>query len=615
MTNLNKKVIDGVAPVTLADCVYMGDGTTKTIKQVIDTILANGGTVESGTINGTLAKIDQIKDMYPQCTNFKGSFDWNNLTEQMWDNCQKGDFWINDKTTELKAMHCYIHYPNDVMYWDGTNITPLKVKVSYGSHTSQKYDICIVGAGAGGMGAAYALKDKGYNVIIVDKLDVLGGTHLNAMPSILPSPITGTWFKNIMRDAYNDGRMAFNRKYEVGEGDTFDKLWRGGYYNWGTTVQYWGNTVEPAMYWTSQRYLKDLRHKIDIRLNTELLSVVHEDVTGGKKRVGAIKVRDLAGGKEYTIHAEYFIDCSADGVLCRSGMTEGVDYFIGSDSKATYNESAYPDGYVADRYNINTVEAGYRHGIDSYLPGDKMRFEDRTKWKKFDNITGYSNGTIVSQKEGHSFTSTSRGNEIDPVIFIDKGNDYAHAEGYYRTKHHLTLSGYSGHRYMEQGKMLGIRESYRIKCDRMLTQADTEIRMTSALIVPNKVIALSSWWCDLHNDIATQNGVNNSFLNGIGYDSITPSAFTNVLIGSRCFGASHLALANLRLIKVMMSLGYACGHAMSQCVDGWLNDVRDVDIAKLQADIEIQELMTEMETHFPPGYNAGSNVQGTPEPR
>ena len=575
MTKLKKKVIEGVAPVTLTECIYMGDLSNANLKEVV---------------------LD-IKNRYPQCINFKGSFDWNNLTETMFDSCKKGDFWINDKTDKLMAMHCYLHYPNDVMYFDGKNVTPLKMAKSYYKQNKQRYDICIIGGGAGGMGAAYALKDKGYNVILIDKLDGLGGSHLNSIPSILASPINGTWFKDIMKEAYDSGYMSFGRNIEVGNGDTFEKLWRGGLYNSGTTSEYWGNEIKPSVYWTSQKYYNDLKDKIDIRLNTEFIESYLED-DNGKSKVGAIKVKDLVSGGYYNVYAEYFIDCSADGVLCRSGKEEGKDYFIGSDPKSMYNEEAYTDGYSGDRYKINTVECGYRVGGDSYLPADKVRDEDRTKWKDYSDITNKINGgTIASPKEYHSFISTSTGNTISNKIYIDKGHDYAHSIGYFRSLAHFKKLNRVD-RYMEVCKMLGVRESYRIKCDKMLTQKDCEHRITSDEIEDRHIIALSSWWVDLHNDTALQGNVNNSFLNGIPYESLIPSAFTNVLVGSRCFGASHIALASFRLIKTMMSLGYVCGHALSQCVDGWLSDVRNVDIPKLQNDSGIHEIMTEMETYF-----------------
>ena len=547
-------------------------------------------------------KLEDIYRIYPQCKNFKGSFDWNNTYNGMWSNYEEGDFWINDKcNNELKVLHCYLHYPNNLMYFDGKYVKPLKLEKSRYRKPLNRYDVCIVGAGAGGMGCAYALKDKGYNVIIVDKLDSLGGSHLNSIPSLLPSPMNGDWFKNICIDAYNNEpkKIRFSKNIQVGDGDEFEKLWRGSLYNSGTTTNLWGNNIEPASYWFSQRYFTDLSGKIDVRLSTEFLNSYIED-GDEKSKIGGIKVKDLITGMEYDIFAEYFIDCSADGVLCRSGKIEGVDYFIGSDSKDLYNESAYDDGYIGEKYKINTVEMGYRLAGNQYKGGDLLRDKEN-----LENIKIYSDvnnrvngGPINSPGEGYMYVSTTTGCPMSTKAFIDKGNDYARSEGYFKTLNHYKLLSKAGDRYAEPCKMLGIRESYRIKCDYMMTQADCEHRITSADIKPNHIIALSSWWVDIHNNTALQSRVNNSFLNGIPYESLIPSAFTNVLVGSRCFGASHIALASCRLIKTMMSLGYTCGHAISQCVDNWLDDVRKIDIDKLQSDIGIIELMEEMETYF-----------------
>ena len=48
-TELKPKVMDSVAPITLAECVYIGDGTSTTVKQVLDNIKSSSGvTVASG---------------------------------------------------------------------------------------------------------------------------------------------------------------------------------------------------------------------------------------------------------------------------------------------------------------------------------------------------------------------------------------------------------------------------------------------------------------------------------------------------------------------------------------------------------------------------------------
>ena len=177
---------------------------------------------------------------------------------------------------------------------------------------------------------------------------------------------------------------------------------------------------------------------------------------------------------------------------------------------------------------------------------------------------------------------------------IDYGNDYALAYAEDRCKYHASVDYQAGY-YCQQNKMLGIRESYRIKCDYMCTQTDCEHRVVRDDIVPNHIIALSTWYTDLHN---AEVHVSNSGFNGIPYESLIPSAFKNVLIASRCFGCSHIAQASFRLTKTMMSLGYAAGNALSQCVINNIENVRNIDIPTLQQDVKIFELFDEVNEYI-----------------
>jgi cation diffusion facilitator CzcD-associated flavoprotein CzcO len=64
----------------------------------------------------------------------------------------------------------------------------------------EQFDVIIVGAGFGGIGAAIQLSRLGYdNVLIVDREDDLGGTwHVNHYPGLAvdqPSPTFSYWFE------------------------------------------------------------------------------------------------------------------------------------------------------------------------------------------------------------------------------------------------------------------------------------------------------------------------------------------------------------------------------------------------------------------------------------
>lgn len=147
--------------------------------------------------------------------------------------------------------------------------------------------------------------------------------------------------------------------------------------------------------------------------------------------------------------------------------------------------------------------------------------------------------------------------------------------------------------------LLAIREGYRMKCDRMLKQTDIETKVTSENLVTEHYIALSTWYADSHvptGVTATFNAssVQNSWLNGIPYECLIPSCYKNALVACRGFGASHIAASAVRLVRTMMSLGYASGKAIQLCLENKLDDVRDVDITQLQTNIGISDLLTEV---------------------
>lgn len=60
-----------------------------------------------------------------------------------------------------------------------------------GLMTEQNYDVIIVGAGFGGIGAAIQLKRLGFeNIVLLDRLDDLGGTwYVNHYPGLALSLI------------------------------------------------------------------------------------------------------------------------------------------------------------------------------------------------------------------------------------------------------------------------------------------------------------------------------------------------------------------------------------------------------------------------------------------
>lgn len=572
--------------------------------------MLNNGTISTTVLNPNDYEFQEVLKNYPQCKNYKGNFTYPTDANYWNTTAQKGDYWIQN-FNNIIHYHRYVFEPGDIMYFNGTTLEPLKVvkKSKTIKPVKEVYDVCIVGGGAGGIGCAYALKDSGLNVILIDREAQLGGTHTSGgLLSMIASPINGTWFKTLLEEERTKGYASFkgsvsgseNNAQTVGEGTEFEQKYRASLYN--TSESNIGNLIATSPYQMSKRYYNDLHEKIDIRLNTEFV----ENLYGtDNTKVQAIKVKDKLNNTIYNINAYYFVDCSADGVLCRSGKTKGTDYFIGSDAKTKYNESAYTDGFAGNENDINTIDLLYKVPADSYSKGEVARTEDFSRIKPFTDITkGYVNSSFY-EPTVKSLRILSPGKYLNlPVsIMVKNGYDATLEEAKKRVHYHYTKCSWNSTTTTKGGysgcfPMLAIRETYRINCDRMLQQSDVETRATSSNYISNHTIALSSWYADIHNSTNIGN-ITSSWLIGIPYECLIPSAFTNVLVGSRCFGASHIGASAVRVTKTMMSLGYVCGKAMELAVGNWLDDMRNVNITTLQANVGIADLITEMETYFP----------------
>lgn len=530
--------------------------------------------------------VNYIQENYHLCKNFKGIWSYP-TSENFYTESKEGDWWINNFTEPFIYNQRYI-LPTDIIYFDGSYLNRIRMK----QHISPKpkydrYDIVIVGGGAGGIGTAYALKDSGYKVLLIEKLDSLGGTHCNGgSVGLIANPITGTWFKNICKQGYEEGWITFDSSVMT-DSITFEELWTKSFVhpnpnNNPNNVQQTHINVDP--WYLSKKYHDDLSGNIEILYNTEF---IESHLNSGKDRVLGVKVKDLINGEEYSIYGEYFVDASADGVLCRSHKTLDTDFFIGADPYSRFEETALNTTFEGNHYDINTVELAYRVGHTTYKNYDKMRdSSERNNYKTYTDVKGNVNAKI------NNIVSPSYGTGIKTNTLIDCGNDVCLYDSIPRALAHSVVINNT---FAETMPMLAIRESYRINCDRMLTQTDCESIASSSNIASEHTVALSSWYTDIHVGTTSIGAVNSTYNNGIPYESLIPVAFKNVLVGSRCFGNSHIAQCNFRLAKLIMSIGYACGHALKQCRAGWLDDVRNIDITHLQKDVGIADAMAKVE--------------------
>ena len=587
-----KKQIKNLAfyPTSVFGGIYY-DGTNVNLNDMI----------ENGILN-----LDCIKANSTKLKIFKGFFDYSKYST-LKTNSVQGDFWIWNGDSIMDFDSCWVAYPGDIIYRDGDYFKTIHILQTNSVKPKEKYDVCIVGAGAGGVGAGYALKDAGYRVCIIERLDTLGGTHCNAGVGMLIASPTCNWYKTLVQEGYNQGKISFynnsstdHKPAMVGSGNAFDKMYRASQFtDHGKQVinGFCGNHIIINDTWYSKKYYDDLSPNIDIFINCELQETISNTTD---KTVDYIKIKNILTGKEFDVCADYYIDCSGDGVLFTSdkNLTLNADYYIGTDGKSRFNESCYDTDDAPNKYGINTVEPCYFQIFRRYISGYK--FPDLPLHRKqFDGIVAKSNFGFGSVGSNSNITtiSNSYGTKMSLEKFVEYPNSWNMADGYDRALDAFCKGGYTAsNRFAGTRKMLAIREKYRVACEKTVDQNYLTKQITSSNYTTEHIIGLSTWYVDIHNQSYS---CTSNIANGVPYEALIPKCYKNVLCGSRCYGASHVALSSVRLVKTMLDLGHSAAIAIKQLLDSnTRGDVRTVDVAQVQTEIGIADVITELETYF-----------------
>lgn len=541
--------------------------------------------------------------------NYKGEFVFSNRESLR--QGEIGDFWIYNGLERLN-LDGNVIFPHSYIYIDTENMgespykafKTIKILENIKFKPKEYYDVVIVGGGAGGIGAAYALKDSGLNIALIEKLDTLGGTHCNAGVGLMIANPVGEWYKLICKDAYNNGHLDFrtseNESYlEVGEGETFEKRWRASLFSDPKNIinGYQGNHLNIDDIYFSQKYYDDLSSTIDIFTNHEVVKVYSSE----EKKIYEIDCLNKINGNILKIVGDYFIDSSADGVLFTKNdkLKLDIDYYSGTDGKERFNENVYGEE-EPDIYAINTIEPIF-YTVQNPYDSTGYIMPDKPKWIKPYSDTSYrANFTHTPpNNNGISMVSYSYGLGMKGKNYLTKDYEWNFSDGFLRAQYEklkdYNNNGVRQSRFSNICKLLAIRESYRIACDKIVNQEYLEKQITSNNIKEEKIMALSTWYVDIHNQ--PYYCVSN-ICNGIPFEATVPKCYTNVLIASRCYGASHIALSSIRLAKTMLDLGYSVGKAMVQIAKNQLNDVREVNVEEVQNETGISNTIKEIESYF-----------------
>ena len=440
------------------------------------------------------------------------------------------------------------------------------------------YDVVIVGGGAAGIGACYALKDSGLKVALIEKDDRIGGNHINAWVNVAATSLPPKYMSDIFNEMIGEGSAYYTNGYTTQvENDDETKSWVWGKYRTdGVDVDYAINYNQKILF---AKYIRDLKDKVDIYTNAKITGCVRDNDT-----VQSIVVND-----ETLFNAKIFIDSSGNDDMLRAA---GVTLLVGEESKTYFEDSyGFTESYAPDINHpdsINTFTLYYRimKGTEDLSDVSAYYMPDSLIYPIPYNDKLYVNNIHYLQR--HAYLLLQIGEQ---GVYDELKPETIRQWKEVKTTNASRFEQFDlpHKRFDKVAPKLGIRETYRALCERMLSQDDITTKMlASDITVGNPLDCLIS--CGTHGADITgyDNHVDLEELNehvqvyGVKYGSIIPVDFKNVFVASRGAGFTHIGASSFRLTKNMAMIGNFAGYSALYAIENNLTDVRDVDVPTVQ---------------------------------
>lgn len=428
-------------------------------------------------------------------------------------------------------------------------------------------DVCVIGSGSGGTGAALAAARGGADTVLVEFESILGGTSTNAWVNSwepvsgadgLPREIYAAMRQDPLGVTYADySRGAHRVVFKDG------KWQRGGHH---------GLPWEPRAFNYFVRELLEATGRCRVLLNT-IFYRAH-------RRGDMIEaVEAWFCGRRLRIEARIFIDSTADAELC---VDAGCDFHLGEDPRSRYQEPTAPESAELQLngltlcYRIKDTGVTQKPWLPKEIPEGICRRPVHTvvlpNGDHLLNAVGMIDGNAVMEMEYSELMREAYRRVLEHFFWLqqlppgDRWNRWA-------------PKGYGTWAIAGVAPRIGVRESRRVLGDYVLTENDVRAGVQSQ--THPDIIAISDHAVDVHGRKVRLYEVPNGPY-GIPYRCLLPRGVRNLFIASRAASFSHIAAASCRLCRTMMTLGQAAGNAAALCVRERVPP-REVDVARLRA--------------------------------
>lgn len=408
------------------------------------------------------------------------------------------------------------------------------------------YDVVVVGGGAAGSSAGIRCAMEGLSVLVVDRFASLGGTATNA----LVCPMMPTYTDHLEVLSMVEG--ALKAGGEVTRDDFTTMIW--------FAPERLGEVFEDLLYGNGGEALYE----------AQVTGVVFDENRQRITHVVAMTCQGLVA-----VAAESFVDASGDAVLSRlagvatsAGDDEGInqvsslrftmggidveryrDYVLSLDDHFSPLVSGYffESAMVAGRdFKLEPI---FREGIErGILEEEDLRYYQSFSIPGEPGCLAFNCPHVASMKRNTSVMARSA----------------AIREAHVRIRRLVTflhdmMPGFENSYLMQVAPMIGIRESWRVHGQYLLTEEDYSRQAR----FPDGV-AKGDWYIDVHSSkkgLFHQNTYQHGDYYEIPYRAMVTSAVENLVVAGRCISATFLMQASVRIIPTCVDMGDVAGSA------------------------------------------------------
>jgi len=428
--------------------------------------------------------------------------------------------------------------------------------------------VCVIGGGSGGIGAALAAARNGADVLLVEREAMLGGTSTVAWVHTW-EPCSGA--DGVPRDLYEamkaDPLAVVEPNYAKGAPR------RG-----GSPLPF-----EPRSLAFAAREAIEATGRCRV-----LLGATFAQACVAGDRVQAVEV--CFAGKRLAIEADVFLDCTADGDVC---FNAGCECRMGEDARSEYGEPSAPE---RPEMRLNALTLLYRvtdtgsprqpwlpKGVREGICPRPTCIRPLPNGDLLMNPVDMIEGNAVLEADYSRLMREATRRVLEHFHWL-QGTVRGKADALSYMRQFIPERGFATWAIAGIAPRIGVRETRRVIGDYVLTEHDCQAGLRGQK--HDDIIAITDHAVDLHGRKGRLYEVPNGPY-GIPYRCLLPKGVGNLMIASRAASFSHVAASSCRLSRTMMTLGQAAGTAAALCVKHHAPP-RQVDIKELQSSLKSQ---------------------------